>query len=107
AVDWHALGDVIGRGIKGALTFVSGLLDPDLFYTIGRSIGNFLVSLDWVGIIGGLTEVLARAIGAAVKAVTGFLDSVQPDLKEIADGIAQKINEFVATVDWAELGQTI
>ena len=41
AVDWHALGDVIGRGIKGALTFVSGLLDPDLFYAIGRSIGNF------------------------------------------------------------------
>lgn len=32
---------------------------------------------------------------------------MQPDLKEIADGIAQKINEFVATVDWAELGQTI
>lgn len=107
AVDWHALGDAIGRGIQGALTFVSGLLDPDLFYTIGRSIGDFLTGLDWVGIVGGLAEILARAVGAAVAAAAGFLDSVQPDLKAIADGIAQKINEFVATVDWAELGRTI
>lgn len=107
AVDWTALGDVIGRGIKGALTLVSGLLDKDLFYTIGRSIGDFLIALDWVGIIGGLTEVLAKAIGAAVSAVRGFLDSVTPHIKEIATGIAEKINKFLRDVNWKKVGQTI
>lgn len=107
AVDWKALGDVIGRGIKGALTFVSGLLDPDLFYAIGRAIGDFLVGLDWVGIIGGLTEVLANAIKSAVAAMTGFMDSVEPHLEEIATGIAEKINQFLRDVDWEELGRTI
>lgn len=107
AVDWTALGNVIGRGIKGALTLVSGLLDKDLFYTIGRSIGDFLIALDWVGIVGGLTEVLAKAIGAAVAAVRGFLDSVTPHIKEIATGIADKINQFFRDVDWKEVGRTI
>lgn len=107
AVDWSWAGEVIGRGIQGALAFVTGLLDPETFYAIGKAIGDFLVGLDWVGIVGGLAEVLANAIQSAVAAVRGFLDSVQPNLKEIADGIAQKINEFVAAVDWAELGRTI
>ena len=107
AVDWSWVGEVVGRGIKGALAFVAGLLDPETFYAIGKAIGDFLVGLDWVGIVGGLAEVLARAIGAAIAAVTGFLDSVQPNLKAIADGIAQKINKFFDDVDWEELGQTI
>lgn len=107
SVKWDELGGVIGDGIKAALTFVAGLLDPDLFYEVGKAIGDFLVGLDWVDIVSGLTEVLANGVASAVSAVKGFLDSVGPHLKETAEGIAQKINEFVEKVDWKELGETI
>lgn len=106
-VNWELLGAAIGNGIKTALGFIAGLLDPSLFYATGKAIGDFFVSLDWSGIVGGLARVLANAINSAVAAVKGFLDSVQPSLKEIADGIAAKINKFFDDVDWGELGKTI
>ncbi len=107
SVKWDELGGVIGDGIKAALTFVAGLLDPDLFYEIGKAIGDFLVGLDWPGLLGGLAEVIANGIASAVAAIQGFMSVVQPNLQQIAEDIAAKINEFVETVDWAELGQTI
>lgn len=107
SVEWGALGGVIGDGIKTALGFIAGLLDPELFSEIGKAIGDFLVGLDWPGLVGGLAEVLANGIDSAVAAVQGFLGAVQPNLREIALDIAEKINEFVETVDWAELGQTL
>ncbi len=107
SVKWDELGGVIGDGIKAALTFVAGLLDPDLFYEIGKAIGDFLVNLDWPGLVGGLAEVIANGIASAVAAIQGFMSAVQPNLQQIAEDIAAKINEFVETVDWAELGQTI
>jgi len=106
-VDWTLLAQAIGDGIAAALYFVAQLLDPELFYEIGKAIGDFLINLQWVEIFGGLTEILAAAISGAVAAVKGFLESVKPHLKEIADGIAEKINQFVRDVNWAELGQTI
>ena len=107
SVEWDALGGVIGDGVKTALSFVAGLLDPELFSEIGKAIGDFLVNLDWPGLVGGLAEVIANGIASAVAAIQGFMSAVQPNLQQIAEDIAAKINEFVETVDWAELGQTI
>lgn len=107
SVEWFGLGQVIGDGIKTALSFVSGLLNPDMFYEIGKAVGDFLIGLDWPGIIGGLGEALANGINSAIALVSGFLESVKPNLKEIAKNIAEKINKFVKDVDWAELGRVI
>ena len=107
-VKWDELARTIGDGIAAALQFISDLFDPELFYEIGKAIGDFFINLRWVEIFGGLTEALANGINSAIAALRGFLDSVTPEkLKEVADGIAQKINEFVDKVEWAELGQTI
>ena len=107
-VKWDELARTIGDGIAAALQFISDLFDPELFYEIGKAIGDFFINLQWVEIFGGLTEALANGINSAIAALRGFLDSVTPEkLKEVADGIAQKINEFVNKVEWAELGRTI
>ena len=107
-VKWDELARTIGDGIAAALQFISDLFDPELFYEIGKAIGDFFINLQWVEIFGGLTEALANGINSAIAALRGFLDSVTPEkLKAVADGIAQKINEFVDKVEWAELGQTI
>lgn len=107
SVPWGELGGVIGDGIKAALTFIAGLLDAETFAAIGTAIGDFLIGLDWPGIFGDLTNVLANAISSAVALVKNFLSSVKPHLKEIAENIAQKIDQFVEDVDWKELGETI
>lgn len=107
SVEWKHLGEVVGNGIKTALNFVAGLLDFETFYQIGKAIGDFLIGLDWPGILEALGNAIANGIKSAVALVRGFLDSVQPNLKQLAIDIAEKINEFVRKIDWEELAQTI
>lgn len=107
SVEWAHLGYVVGNAIKTALNLVAGLLNPDTFYQIGKAIGDFLINLDWPGILEGLGRAIANGIKSAVALIRGFLDSLQPNLKQVATDIADKINNFVKSVDWKELGKTI
>lgn len=107
-VEWDKLAQSIGDGIAAALHFVAGLLNPELFYEIGSAIGKFLINLPWVEIFGGLAEALANGINSAIAFVRGLLDQMTPEkLREIADGIAEKINQFVRDVEWDDLGKTL
>lgn len=107
SVEWGELGNVVGRAIKTALSFVAGLLDEETFYAIGKAIGEFFINLDWPGILEGLGKAIANGIKSAVALIRGFLDVVQPNLKQLATDIADKINNFVHSVDWKELARTI
>lgn len=107
SVEWSSLGVAIGDGIKAALSFVAGLLDPETFYQIGKAIGDFLVNIDWPGVFESLANAIVNGIGSAMALVKGLLSSVQPKLESIAKEIAKKINDFVKRVDWKDLGKTI
>ena len=106
-VDWQGIGQTLGDAFIKAVTFLRDLIAGIDWYQIGADVGRFLIGIDWVGALGALAETIAAAIGAAIKAVRGFLDTVTPHIQDIARGIAEKINEFFRSVDWAEAGQTI
>lgn len=106
-VDWKELANVISRGIQTALSFITGLLQPDTFYEIGKAIAEFFLNLDWPGLFESLGEVLSNAINSAIALIHGFLDTFNPNYKQLAEDIAAKINEFVKGVDWKELGTSI
>lgn len=106
-VDWKGLGQTLGNAFIQAVSFLRDLIAGIDWYQIGADVGNFLIGIDWVGALGALAETIAAAIGAAIRAVRGFLDTVTPHIKDIAHGIAEKINEFFRSVDWAEAGRTI
>ena len=46
-----------GDGVAAALRFIVDLLDPELFYEVGKAIGDFFINLQWVEIFGGLTPI--------------------------------------------------
>ncbi len=106
-IDWQGLGQTLGNVFIRAVAFLRDIIAGINWYQIGADVGSFLMGIDWVGALGALAEIIAAAIGAAIQAVRGFLDTVTPHIQEIARGIAEKINEFFRSVDWAEAGRTI
>lgn len=106
-VNWMSLGDTLGNLIVTALEFAVDVISNVDWPKIGRSIGEFLIGIDWVDVFGGLTEVIAAGIGAAVKALGGFVDTIAVNIKEIATGIASKVNEFFEKIDWKETGRVL
>ena len=106
-VDWTGMGQTLGNAFIQAVSFLRDLIAGIDWYQIGADVGRFLVGIDWVGALGALAETIAAAIGAAIRAVRGFLDAVTPHIQEIAQGIAEKINGFFRSVDWAEAGRVI
>ena len=101
------MGQTLGNVFIRAVAFLRDIIAGINWYQIGADVGSFLMGIDWVGALGALAEIIAAAIGAAIQAVRGFLDTVTPHIQEIARGIAEKINEFFRSVDWAEAGRTI
>ncbi|NBI10267.1 hypothetical protein D1641_09625 [Colidextribacter sp. OB.20] len=106
-VDWPGLGKTLGDMVITALKFAVDVISNIDWPKIGRDIGNFLINIDWVKVFGGLTDVIAAGITAAVGALGGLIDTIAPKMKEIASGIAKKVNEFFDKIDWAETGQVL
>lgn len=62
-VDWSAAGKMMSDGAKGLLDFiVTGLEEID-WQQIGRSLKEFLVAVDWKGIIEGISEGIGALLG--------------------------------------------
>lgn len=106
-VDWPGLGKTLGDMVITALKFAVDTISGIDWPQIGRDIGNFLINIDWVEVFGGLTDMIAAGITAAVGALGGLIDTISPKMKDIATGIAQKVNEFFDKIDWAETGRVL
>ncbi|MDE7242778.1 MAG: hypothetical protein K2O18_02205 [Oscillospiraceae bacterium] len=107
SVDWFSIGQTLGNAFIQAVTFLREIIAGIDWYQIGADVGRFLTGIDWVGAMGALAQIIAAGIGAAIQAARGFLDTVAPHIQDIAHGIAEKINEFFRSVDWAAVGQVI
>lgn len=107
SISWGELGTSIGNGIKTALDFVTEILTGTDFEKIGKRIGEFVVGLDWVGILAGLANMVVAGINAAIKTVTGLLSEIVPHVKEWASELAQKFMDCVRKIQWADAGKAL
>lgn len=106
-ISWGDLGKSIGNGIKTALAFVTEILSEIEFNKIGQKIGEMIVGLDWVGILGGLAEMIVAGINGAIATVTGLLSKVLPHMKEWASELAKKLSECVKAIEWNDAAQAL
>lgn len=106
-ISWGELGKSIGSGIKTALAFVTEILTKTDFEKIGKRIGEFVVGLDWVGILSGLAKMIVAGINAAIKAVTGLLSEIVPHVKEWATRLAQNFMDCIRKIQWKDAGKAL
>lgn len=70
---WQELGKTISDSIKGILDTINTALSTVNWSDVGKSIGHFLGSIDWTGIIGKVGSVIANALFSALKiAISAF-----------------------------------
>lgn len=85
SIDWNKVYDTARNFGKGLADFLNGLISPDLFGTVGRTI--------------------AGALNTAVYAALSFGETF--NWKEFGLSIATGINEFFNTFDFASVAKTI
>lgn len=62
-IDWSAAGKMLSDGVKGLLDFIVTSLEEIDWQQIGRSLKEFLVAVDWNGIIEGISEGIGALLG--------------------------------------------
>lgn len=107
SISWGSLGKSIGDGIKTALAFVSTVLDGIEWRDIGNKIGQFIIGLDWVGILAGLANVIVSGINAAIRTVSGLISTIQPHIKEWAKNLGDNFMEAIRKIEWADAGKAL
>ena len=65
---WQELGKTISDGITGILDTIDTALSTVNWWEVGKSIGDFLGQIDWIGIFVRLGKVIAKALFSALKA---------------------------------------
>lgn len=84
-IDWQGVYEGAKNFGKGLADFLNGLISPDLFGAVGKTI--------------------AGALNTALKAAFAFADTFEFD--ELGLSIAKGINSFFATFEFGELADTI
>lgn len=64
---WAELGKTIGDAIKGLLDTIIEVLDGANWTEIGKAIADFLGSIDWLGILKRVGEIIVKALWSAIK----------------------------------------
>lgn len=130
AIDWKMVGQKLGNAIKDGLNTILTAIKNIDWEAIGKSIGDFIFSIDWLGIAVKLLQILAQGISAGYDIIIGIVkslidailnidwgelgknivDLIVVGLELLADyvfGIFTKAIEFVLNIDWKSVGTNI
>ncbi len=122
-IEWGKAGKTLSDGIKKLLKLIQVTIAKTDWGKIGEDIGNFLASIDWVGILTGLLDLIADGLGALYDLVIGFIkglgfakwlkDNLGVDLVgwfTTAKNIFTNLIKFISSVfkgDWKSAWESI
>lgn len=77
-VDWSKAGETVGEAFKAFFDFISQTIENIDWYMVGQTVKDFLVGIDWAGVV----ESFFEAIGAALGGLGAFLGGLIVDAIE-------------------------
>lgn len=99
SVDWAGAGKTFSDGIRGVLNTITTAIQEIDWYQMGESIKDFIVNIDWNGVVsdlatafgaacGGLGALIGGLIGDAIEdAKTYFQDKIEEAGGNVVEGI--------------------
>lgn len=130
-IPWDDIGEAISKLLNTSIAkirpgqaavslgnFVTSLLDTMLkvaeethWEDLGRKIGNFLTTIPWQTIIGQVFDTITSIFGGLITGLGGSITAKLPEIgTAMADGFNhafQKLGDFVASVEWKDIGHSI
>ena len=102
-IDWNMLAETISKGFIGIFNSISGFLSAVDWQNIGKTILDFMISIDWGGIASSLAESVALILKGLVDMFVGWLTELIAQLPNITSSIF----EWISSIDWNSLGKSL
>lgn len=102
-IDWNMLAETISKGFIGIFNSISGFLSAVDWQNIGKTILDFMISIDWGGIASALAESVALILKGLVDMFVGWLTELIAQLPNITSSIF----EWISSIDWNSLGKSL
>lgn len=102
-IDWNMLAETISKGFIGIFNSISGFLSAVDWQNIGKTLVDFILSIDW----GGMVSAVAEAIVQFAKALVDLLSSAFFELIAQLPNITSSIFEWISSIDWNSLGKSL
>ena len=101
----------LGNFVTGLLGTMLKVAEETHWDDLGRKIGNFLIMIPWKTIIGQVFDTITSIFGELITGLGGSITEKLPEIgTALADGFNhafQKLGEFVASVEWKDIGHSI
>lgn len=102
-IDWNMLAETISKGFIGVFNSISGFLSAVDWQNIGKTIVDFICSIDWGGMLEAVAEAVAQFAKGIVDLFVGALTELIAQLPHITDSIYQ----WISSIDWNSLGSSL
>ena len=96
-VNWKSVGSTISSSVLTALKFIETAIDKFDWVGLGTAIGNFLVGIDWPGIILKVITVAVKALVGLTTTLLAMLDAVLTGIFNALTPIIQSLGTNIAT----------
>ncbi len=94
-VDWKTAGQTLSDGIKGAIETLKTAISETDWVAVGESITEFILNIDWYGMLTGLGDVLSEALIGIFKLAWGiFSGGANSDIKLSWNGMWKSLNQI-------------
>lgn len=81
-IDWAGAGKTFSNGIRGVLNTITTAIQEVDWYGMGESIKEFIVNIDWAGVVSDLSKAIGAALGGLGAVIGGLIGDAMDDAKE-------------------------
>lgn len=111
-IDWNNIYKKAENFGSGLAQFLNGLISPELFYEVGKTISNSLNTVLYTALSFAETFDFSDFGESLAASVNGFFlnydfASLAEGINRWVDGIVEAISEFLKNVNWADVTKSI
>lgn len=111
-IDWNKIYKKAENFGAGLAQFLNGLISPELFYEVGKTISNSLNTVLYTALSFAETFDFSDFGKSLAASINGFFlnydfASLAESVNEWVDGIVEAISEFLKNVNWSDVTKSI
>lgn len=72
-INWHNLGVAVSETLRGLLREVTNFLGELDWFSIGKAITEFILAIDWLGLLEDVVVAVITILGAVVRGLLGMI----------------------------------
>lgn len=98
-INWHNLGATISDVVRALFRDVTNFLGELDWFSIGKAISEFLMAIDWFGLLSDVVVAVITILGAVVRGLLGLIVGIFTGIgKDIAEGFQGGILEGLKNI---------